>query len=355
MIVLGNKYLKFNYTKAQLMLGFLLLCISCSDYKKAYSISGEAMGTTYSIKLVTSKDNINKQSLKNDIDSLFVKLNKQMSTWDPNSEISLFNSWKSLAPYDVSDELLYVIDNSIEISKQTDGLFDVTIYDLMSLWGFGPNPKLSFPDNQKIKQAMQNSGYKYIKTENGKLVKNNKSIKLDLNAIAKGYGVDKIFNFLFKKGIENIFVEVGGEVRAIGRNKNNKKWSIGIEDPIENDVIQSNLSAIIYLSNKSVATSGNYRNIVNLDGEILGHTINPKTGLPIQTDVLSVTVLSELCMHSDAWATALMVMDYKTGYSKVENNPDIDAIWILEDSISKEPYFSISGDIEVSEMIYPIK
>ena len=337
------------------MLGFLLLCITCSDYKKQHNISGEAMGTTYSIKLISSKNDINIESLKNDIDSLFIKLNKQMSTWDPNSEISLFNSWQSLEPYDVSDELVYVIDNSIDISEQTDGLFDVTIYDLMSLRGFGPNPKSSFPDNQKIKQIMQNSGYKNIKTENGKLVKNNENIKLDLNAIAKGYGVDMIFDFLINKGIENIFVEIGGEVRAIGRNKNNKKWSIGIEDPIENDVIQSSLSAVIYLSNKSVATSGNYRNIVNLDGEILGHTINPKTGLPIQTDVLSVTVLSELCMHSDAWATALMVMDYKTGYSKVENNPDIDAIWILEDSKNKQPYFSISGDIEISEMIYPIK
>ncbi|MFL2983407.1 MAG: FAD:protein FMN transferase [Candidatus Neomarinimicrobiota bacterium] len=355
MTVLANNHLKFSFSRAQLLLGFLLFWISCSNQKKQYIISGNTMGTTYSIKLVSALNDINIRLIEKDIDSLLININKQMSTWDPKSEISMFNSWKSLEPYTVSDDLIYVIDHSIDISRKTNGLFDITVYDLMSIWGFGPSPRLSFPDNYQIAQVLKNSGYENIRVVNKNLIKNNKKIKLDLNAIAKGYAVDKVFELLLLKDFDNIFVEIGGEVRLKGKNIKNQNWSIGIEDPIKNGFTQNEISAILYLNSGSVATSGNYRNIVSLDGEILGHTINPKTGIPIQTDVLSVTVLSESCMKSDAWATALMVMDYETGYKKVESESDIDAIWIVKDAKDGERYFSMSGAIKINKMLYPIK
>jgi len=355
MIVLANINLKAISLKARPLLGFLLFFSGCGNERNQFTINGNTMGTTYSIKFVSSTTNIDIESIESGIDSLLNQLNKQMSTWDPKSEISLFNSWKSLEPYPVSEALLKVMNGAIDISRKTDGLFDITVYELMRLWGFGPNPKSGMPDNNEIISALNRSGYGKITIKNETLIKSNKSIKVDLNAIAKGYGVDKVFAYVRTKGYKDIFVEIGGEVRCSGKNRNNRKWTIGIEDPLVFDSNDNDFCAILHLDDGSVATSGNYRNIVNLDGEILGHTINPKTGFPIQTDVLSVTVLSESCMIADAWATALMVMDYEIGYEKVNNNPEIDAVWIMKDSEDGNRYVSKSGNMEIKELKYLIK
>ena len=355
MIVLGKIYIKSSSTRAQLLLGFLLFFIGCAGERNQYVISGNTMGTTFLVKLVSSESSIDIQPIEVGIDSILIKLNREMSTWDPNSEISKFNSHKSLEPFPISNDLIYVIDNSIDVSKKTNGLFDITVYDLMRIWGFGPNPLSVFPDNNDIAQVLNFTGYENINLKNKNLSKSNERIKLDLNAIAKGFGVDKVFEFVRSKGFEDVFVEIGGEARCYGKNRKNKSWSIGIEDPMFNGITQSDLSAILSLNKNAIATSGNYRNIVNLDGEILGHTINPKTGFPIQTDVISVTVLSQSCMIADAWATALMAMDHNTGYAKVESESEIDAVWILQDSIEGKRFFSTSGKIQISKMKYPSK
>ena len=312
------------------------------------------MGTTYLVKIITPDNNYEIGSIEKSIDSLLIQLNKQMSTWDPESEISQFNNWNSKVPFAVSNDFLNVVKKSITISKNTGGLFDPTVFDLMSLWGFGPNPRSGFPDMEDVHRVLEHTGYGQIEITDSVLVKRNKRCKLDLNAIAKGYGVDKTFNLLNQKGFNNIFVEIGGEVKCSGKNIKNKSWSIGIEDPIDDGNYEKKISAIISVPNGAIATSGNYRNIVDLDGEILGHTINPQTGFPIQTDVLSVSVLSNSCMESDAWATALMAMDHKTGFSMVENQSSIDAVWILVDNYDGKRYFSISGDIDIKKMIYPL-
>ena len=336
------------------MLGFLLLFNRCADIENQYTISGNTMGTTYLIKIVTSDNDYKAGSIKNSIDSLLIELNEQMSTWDPESEISKFNEWNSKVPFAVSDDFLNVVKKSITISENTGGLFDPTVYDLMSLWGFGPNPRSGFPDMEDVHRVLEHTGIGHIEIIDSALVKSNKKCKLDLNAIAKGYGVDKIFNLLNQKGFNNIFVEIGGEVKCSGKNIKNKNWSIGIEDPSADGNYQKKISAIISVANGAIATSGNYRNIVDLDGEILGHTINPQTGFPIQTDVLSVSVLSNSCMESDAWATALMAMNHQTGFAMVESQSNIDAVWILIDNYDGKRYFSKSGDIDIIKMIYPL-
>ena len=354
MTVLVSNYLKFKISRAQLLLGFLLFLISCANERNQYTISGNTMGTTYSVKLVSINSGINIQSIEDGIDSILVSINKQMSTWDPTSDISKFNSLTSIEPLSISDDLVHVIDNSINISKKTNGLFDITVYDLMRIWGFGPNPMSTFPKNDDIDQVLKITGYENINITNKKISKNNIKVKLDLNAIAKGFGVDKVFQFIRSEEFEDVFVEIGGEVRFTGKNRKNQNWSIGIEDPMINGMTQDEIAAIISFSESAIATSGNYRNIVNLDGELLGHTINPRTGFPIQTDVISVTVLSQSCMIADAWATALMVMDHNTGYAMVEDESDIDAIWILKDNNGKR-YFSISGDVTMKKMKYSVK
>ena len=183
---------------------------------------------------------------------------------------------------------------------------------------------------EEIENVLSHSGWeKIILSDNG-IQKQNPKTKLDLNAIAKGYGVDEVFQFLQLKGYTDLFVEIGGEVQCSGRNQRNKYWSIGIENPSGGNKSNQIFAAIVYSDGGAVATSGNYRNFVDVNGEILGHIINPKTGFPLQTNVLSVTVLSNSCMVADAWATALMVMDYETGLKKVTENPNIKAVWILD-------------------------
>ena len=336
------------------MLGFLLFFIRCADIENQYTISGNTMGTTYLVKIITPNNNYEIGSIEKSIDSLLIQLNKQMSTWDPESEISQFNSWNSKVPFAVSNDFLNVVKKSITISKNTGGLFDPTVFDLMSLWGFGPNPRSGFPDMEDVNRVLEHTGIGQIEITDSVLVKSNKMCKLDLNAIAKGYGVDKTFNLLNQKGFKNIFVEIGGEVKCSGKNIKNKNWSIGIEDPSDDGNYEKKISAIISVPNGAIATSGNYRNIVDLDGEILGHTINPQTGFPIQTDVLSVSVLSNSCMESDAWATALMAMNHQTGFALVENQSNINAVWILVDNYDGKRYFSMSGDIDIKKMIYPL-
>ena len=354
MIALASKYSYSNSLKAQLMLGFLLFFIRCADIENQYTISGNTMGTTYLVKIITPNNNYEIGSIEKSIDSLLIQLNKQMSTWDPESEISQFNSWNSKVPFAVSNDFLNVVKKSITISKNTGGLFDPTVFDLMSLWGFGPNPRSGFPDIEDVNRILEHTGIGQIEITDSVLVKRNKRCKLDLNAIAKGYGVDKTFNLLNQKGFKNIFVEIGGEVKCSGKNIKNKNWSIGIEDPSDDGNYEKKISAIISVPNGAIATSGNYRNIIDLDGEILGHTINPQTGFPIQTDVLSVSVLSNSCMESDAWATALMAMNHQTGFALVENQSNINAVWILVDNYDGKRYFSMSGDIDIKKMIYPL-
>ena len=354
MIALVRNNFHSNPLKAQLMLGFLLLFNSCTSFQDHYVISGNTMGTTYTVKIVAPDNDNEMGSIEKSIDSLLIQLNKQMSTWDPKSEISQFNDWNSKVPFAVSDDFLNVVRKSITISKQTGGLFDPTVYDLMSLWGFGPNPKSDFPNLEDVHRTLGHTGIDQFEITDSKLSKSNEKCKLDLNAIAKGYGVDKIFDFLNEKGFNNIFIEIGGEVRCSGKNRENIDWSIGIEDPSGDGNYQKKISAIISITNGAIATSGNYRNIVDLDGEILGHTINPQTGFPIQTDVLSVSVLSNSCMESDAWATALMAMDYQTGFAIAKSQSNIDVVWIFIDNNDGKRYFSKSGEIQIKQMIYPL-
>lgn len=326
MIVLV-RFLKYKYKfKAQCILGFLFFLCSCSQSRYLSEFNGKTMGTTYSIKIISDYI-IDKQNISYQIDSLLLEINNQMSTWDLNSEISKFNLNHSDTLIDLSSDFFAVVKEAIKISSKTEGAFDITIFDLMSLWGFGPNPKTGIPENNQIKDVLNITGWKKIILDNGNIRKLNPNIKLDLNAIAKGYGVDKVHQEIIDLGFKDIFVEIGGEVKCSGKNNYNKKWRVGIENPniLDNDII-----AIVNLNNKAMATSGNYRNFIDLEGTVLGHTIDPRIGLPIRSNILSATVISSSCIKADAWATALMVLDYKNGKEKIKSDIDLDAIWVLD-------------------------
>ena len=354
MIVLVKFFVILKIKKTQLLLGFLLLSIYCDRPGEKIIIKGSTMGTSYVVKIVSNKD-IETKKIKYSIDSILVKLNKQMSTWDPESEISKFNRWESLEPYDVSRQFYEVVESALYLSKKTNGMFDATVFDLLSLWGFGPNPKSGIPEKKNIDSILTLTGYENIICSNGTLMKKNRKAKLDLNAIAKGYGVDVVFDFLRTSGFENIFVEIGGEVKFSGYNFRDQNWTVGLENPISNQIDkQIPLFGVLKNEGCAIATSANYRNFVDLDGTILGHTINPKSGFPIQTDVLSVTVISKTCMESDGWATALMTMSYEQGASILSGNDSVSAIWLMRGADGLR-YITMEGDINIIDPIYDIR
>ena len=354
MIVLDRRSIFLRIKKAQLLLGFLLFFICCEKSANLLAINGLTMGTDYNIKVVTYQ-NIDPVKIKFSVDSILIDINKQMSTWDPQSEISNFNRWESLEPYKVSDSFLEVVKSSQSLSVKTDGMFDVTVLDLLKLWGFGPNPQLGIPGKKNIDSILSYTGFKNISFIHGSLIKKNKKTKIDLNAIAKGFGVDAVFNLIKSKGYSNIFVEIGGEVRFSGNNSRDKKWSVGLENPPTNTPNKGKLFFGV-LSNQAsaVATSANYRNYVDLDGTLLGHTINPKTGFPIMTNVLSVTVISKTCMEADGWATALMTMNYEEGSRLIKSFKNINAVWLLNGE-NDSRYIMKSKDCVLTEAIYDIR
>ena len=354
MIVLVKIFQIIKLIKTQLMLGFLLLTVQCGVPYSQTQIEGETMGTTYNIKIV-SDYKINYIDIKSSVDSIFVVLNQQMSTWDPESEISKFNRWESLDPYNVSGAFFKVVEKGLDLSQKTDGMFDITVYDLLSLWGFGPNPKSGIPKKKQIESILLHTGYENIICNTDNLIKKDPRMKIDLNSIAKGYGVDVVFDFLKSKGFENIFVEVGGEVRYSGHNRKYKNWSLGLENPLSNTVNeQKPFFGILDVESSAVATSANYRNFVDLDGTILGHTINPKSGFPVQSDIISVTVIAETCMEADGWATALMVMNHNEGARMLEKNKNISAIWLLQEDDGTR-YISTNRDQKIVNPIYDIR
>ena len=231
MTVLDKLSFKSIQLKAQFLLGFLFLWMGCSLPLKLYTFSGQTMGTTYSVKIVSKNSVIDHGKIQKGIDSVLILVNQHLSIWDSSSEISQFNQNRQQALTRISPHLRNVISKSLEISEATNGAFDITVFDLMSLWGFGPNPRAGLPPDIQIEEVKNRMGYQNIIIEPEGVRKLNPDIKLDVNAIAKGYGVDQIFEWILENGFENVFVEIGGEVRCAGINQNSQFWRVGIIDP----------------------------------------------------------------------------------------------------------------------------
>ena len=319
------------FLKAQIILGFLFFNYSCSNVSIENIISGQTMGTTYNVKIIHSVAIKNIDQVKYEIDSILIDFNKQMSTWIDDSEISIFNKTLSTKEFKISDEFFYVLEQGKIINQLTDGAFDYTVFSLAANWGFGPDSLfvIDNPKDDKIKQILSYTGSDKIELDYPFIKKTNPNVQIDLNAIAKGYAVDLVYGWLQKSGFNNLFIEIGGEIRCSGFNKEGKNWVIGIDSPIENS--SQRVFTTVQLQNASLATSGNYRNYLERDGEKISHTINPATGMPVLTNVLSVSVRSKNCLSADAWATALMVMTFDEGRKKINSVDELEAFWILSD------------------------
>lgn len=287
-------------------------------------LTGNTMGTTYSVKFgkeLTAKEIF---TLKENIDRLLVNINNQMSTYMRKSLISTFNNSRPGEKILITEEFLSVLGESKFINEWTHGAFDVTLGPLVNLWGFGPKKKQNPPPQEAIDSLLPKLGMENLIVKDRQISKRTKEVQLDFSGVAKGYAVDQVSELLKLHKIYSHLVEIGGEVVGKGFKTEKTPWTIGIESP------ENSLNRKIKLLNLAIATSGDYRNYYTHQGKRLSHTLDPRTGRPITHSLASVSVLTESCMRSDALATALMVMGPDKGPKFAEEN-GLAAYFIIRD------------------------
>lgn len=311
----------------------LLITSSCktkSNEDKLIKLQGSVFGTTYSIKY------FGKIEYQKPIDSLFNAVNKSLSTYLPSSDISRINQNDSTVVVD--DLFVEVFKKAKRVYKETNGYFDPTIGKLINAYGFGSKKTKRELLKEEVTELIKLTGFDKVKLKDRKVYKKVPEIIFDVNALAKGYAVDLIARFLGHKNVVNYLVEIGGEIRA-GGLKNNKPWKIAIEKPNPNEA--QPFQKIIELSNKSMATSGNYRKFkIGKNGEKYVHIINPKTGLAKESNLLSASVISEMdCADVDAYATAFMAMGLKKSKEFLKKHPNLKVILLYVDKKGKTKEF----------------
>lgn len=323
--------MKFRFL---LLVFFAFTLFSCSQPAKYIYNEGYIYGTNYHI-VYESPDG---KDLHEKIKQLLNGYNKIFSTFDSTTVISKINNNQPVNPDAVFWECF---NRSMEIARITNGAFDVTAGPMVNAWGFGPEERKKMTP-EKIDSLKAITGFQKINIEDGQIIKENPNMKLDMSAIAKGFTCDLIGKFLNDKGCRNFMVEIGGEVVAKGKNEKGRIWTIGISKPDEMAFFaSSDIFAKVQLPDNALATSGNYRNFYVEDGKKYAHTIDPKTGYPVQHSLLSATVLAGNCMDADAFATAFMVLGLEKSIEIAAKNPDLKVYFIYaDDEGATQVYFS---------------
>ncbi|MBX7255043.1 MAG: FAD:protein FMN transferase [Candidatus Hydrogenedentes bacterium] len=297
-------------------------------------VTGSTMGTTYIVKLVTFNEAADREKFAKATDQIravLAEVDNQMSTYKPDSELSRFNQHADLTPFPVSKDLLTVFQESQRISELSGGAFDITVGPLVNAWGFGPEKTSELPTDEQIAALKQRVGYKKIEIDaaNSTLRKTQPDVYCDLSAIAQGFACDKVVEALDAMGIQHFMVDVSGEIRTRGGNANGKVWQIAIERPESG--IQRTVQLAIPLSNKAIATSGDYRNYFEREGKRYSHEIDPNTGKPITHNLASVSVITDKSMTADGLATALIVLGPEKGY-ELAASQNLAAFFIIHDA-----------------------
>ncbi len=283
-------------------------------------IAGQTMGTTYSIKLVSAEGLPGLTQVSQAIESELEQVNAQMSTYLTTSELSRFNAQTSTDWFSVSRQTAEVVQLSLQLTEQTGGAFDVTVGPLVNLWGFGAGPRTQqVPSAAAITETLQwvGSDKLSVRLEPPALQKGHAKLQVDLSAIAKGHGVDRVAEVLERLNFTSYFVEIGGEVRTKGRKPGGDEWQVGIERPSRD---QRSVERVLALTDRSLATSGNYRNFFEVDGRTYSHTINPKTGFPVEDPIASASVVAESCAQADGIATGMMSAGFEAGLAMAEQH-----------------------------------
>jgi thiamine biosynthesis lipoprotein len=294
---------------------------------------GETMASPYVVKIAgASLKPADLDRLKAEVDARLREVNRQMSHYQPDSELSRFNRHEAARPFQVSAEFARVTRFALDLHRRSGGLFDPTLGPLINLWGFGPKGEIhQAPTDEHIRAALQQCGGQRLQvTERDELVKTLPVLQLNLSAVAKGFGVDEVARVLCARGWTNLFVEIGGEVLALGHSPRGDKWRVGIEAPVPDLPPGEFLEGVVALSGLAIATSGDYRKYFeDAQGRRQAHILDPTTGRPVQHKLASVSVVATNCLLADGLATTLFVMGEEQGRKWIEQWPDAAALFIV--------------------------
>ena len=308
-----------------------VLISACEESNPAAQIvlKGHTMGTTYNVKaLPNQRTIISDSALQIQIDKELEAINRVMSTYIADSELSKFNQSDIDVEKKVSKWLLDVVMLAQQVSEKTGGAFDITVGPIVNLWGFGPENLTTLPTETQILAAKDKVGYQFVLVdEEHSQIKKTKDVYIDLSAIAKGYATDLIANKLVEFGFSDFMIEIGGELYVAGHNAHHTPWLIGVEKP---SIVRTDAVQAISVSGVGIATSGDYRNFIDVEGKRVSHTIDPILGGPVQHNLASVTVIAESGALADAYSTALNVMGPNVGYKFAKEN-DLAAYFIVRE------------------------
>ena len=322
----------------------VLSCVSPQD-PILVKFNGQTQGTYYAVTYY-DKDG---RKLQTEIDSLLREFDQTASMWVENSIISKIN--RNDSDVEINQDFTELFNLSNKLYQKSDGAFDPTIGPLVNAWGFG------FADRMKVDQYVVDSllplvGFTKVRLEGNLISKEDERIQFDFNAVAQGYSVDLLGAFLEENGISTYLVDIGGEVLAKGKKLKGESWRVGIEKPSDNAAYGEGLKAIVKLNDKALATSGSYRKFYEKDGVRYSHTINPKTGYPVQHTLLSVSVLAGDCASADAYATVFMVLGLEKSKAFLTDSRNMEAYFIYSDELGNLKTYFTRGfkEIIIEEM-----
>jgi thiamine biosynthesis lipoprotein len=323
------KYLKII---SLLIISFAITCAPAICHaRQEHLIQGRTMGTTYHITVVTGYFQ-GVSGLKEKIDARLEEINRSMSTYQKDSEISRFNRFKETGQkFKISNDFFQVMRAGQTVYRLSDGAWDATVNPLVELWGFGSGPrKNKAPSQSEIAALLPDVGFSNIEVlAPGFLLKKQAAVSIDLSSIAKGYGVDQVADVLRKKGFEDYLVEIGGEIFAAGHREDGRKWRIGINRP-QAEAAFDEVYKVVELSNRAFATSGDYRNFFEVNGVRYSHVIDPRTGYPVSNGIASASIIADTCTLADGLATAVMVMGVAKGLDLINRLAGVEGLIIVE-------------------------
>lgn len=314
----------------------VLLCmpfVFCACEKpREYKLTGTAMGTVYNVRFALVKG-VSFEDVSLAVERELKLVDDSMSVFNKNSEISRFNALPALStqnqPFAVSAELFNLMLFAGDLHAITKGAWDCTIMPLVDLWGFGPAGRRTEPPEQpEIEAVLAQTGFDKINVNSNQTLVKYTETAVDLASIAKGYGVDRISAALGNLGLTSFLVEIGGELYAKGQKPDKSKWRVGISKPSPG-MANGEIYAVVELGDMAMATSGNYRNFFISQGKSFAHILDPRTGHPVENNIVSVTVIAPTCLNADGLATAITVMGVEKSMAMAENNPEID-VYIIE-------------------------
>lgn len=301
------------------------------EYRK---VSGMVFGTSYNITYESE------EHLQSEIEAVLDSVNNSLSPFNEKSVITAVNENREV---ELDSMFTEVFRLARQVNEDTDGAFDITVAPLVNAWGFGFKNGF-MPTDSQVDSLLDIVGMQKVTLEGGKIRKTDPRIMLDCSAIAKGYAVDRIARMLSAKGVKNMMIEIGGEIIAHGKNGNGKVWRIGVTKPFDDTLsVNTELQTVLSLTDVAMATSGNYRNFYYVDGKKYAHTIDPKTGRPVQQSILSATVVAPSCAMADAYATSFMVMGFDKAKEILRRHPEMKAYIIYTDGKGDNKTWSSPG------------